>query len=122
MDRLGKILPDLTQSEIINVLKRLDEFGFGHFLVGRRGAASRFEWDVSLRSVGKAALGKGNVEPVSAEPDEEDEPETIRHEYRLRPDFTAQIELPADLTSREATRLTDFMKTLLCGLIATKIG
>jgi hypothetical protein len=63
--------------------------------------------------VGKAASGQGTVEAVSREPDEEDKAlQTIRHEYRLRPDFTAQIELPEDLTTREAARLADFLKTL----------
>jgi hypothetical protein len=63
--------------------------------------------------VGKAASGQGTLEAVSGEPDEEDRvAQTIRHEYRLRPDFTAEIELPEDLTTREALRLADFLKTL----------
>jgi hypothetical protein len=111
--RLEEILPDLTRGEIVDVFKKLAEFGCGSFLVGRRGAASRFVWDVSLRSVGKAAMGQGTVEAVSEETDEEDGPmPSIRHEFSLRPDFRVQIELPANLTAREAARLADFIRTL----------
>jgi len=115
VDRLCEILPDVSRSEIIDTLKKLDEFRFGRFLVGRRGAVSRFEWEVSLRSVGRAAMGEGTVEAVSSESEEDEEaqaPRAIRHEYRLRPDFAAQFELPEDLTAREANRLADFLKTL----------
>jgi len=111
--RLKEILPDVKRTEIVEVFKELAELGFGRFMVGRRGAASRFEWDVSLRSVGRAAMGKGTVEAASEElDDEETTPPIIRHEYRLRSDFTAQIELPANLTTREAARLADFLRTL----------
>ena len=115
VDRLQEILPDVARGEIIDVLKKLDDLKIGRFLVGRRGAVSRFEWDFSLRSVGKAAMGEGTVEPVAAEFDEGEEAQpsaVIRHEYRLRSDFAAHIELPADLTAREANRLADFVKTL----------
>ena len=113
VDRLEQIHPDVTRTEIIDILKKLDEFGLGHFLVGRRGAASRFEWDVTMQSVGKAALGEGVIEDVSGELDDEDAfPQTVHHEYRLRADFTAHIELPLDLSTREAVRLADFLKTL----------
>jgi hypothetical protein len=111
--RLEEILPDLSRGEIVDVFKKLAELGFGSFLVGRRGAASRFVWDVSLCSVGRAAMGQGTVKAVSEEPDEEERPTlTIRHEFSLRPDFKAQIELPVNLTAREAARLADFLRTL----------
>jgi hypothetical protein len=116
VDRLGEVFPDLARADIIDVLKKLDECGFGRFVVGRRGAASRFEWSVPLRSVGRAASGQGTVETEFGKPDEDDPaPHVIRHDYRLRPDFTAQVSLPEDLTAREAERLADFVRTLPFG-------
>ncbi len=113
--RVQEILPELDRSSIVEVFRKLAEIGFGHFVIGRRGAPSRFEWTVSLQSVGKAAMGHGEVEAVADNEIEEEEsssPQPVRHEYRLRPDFTARLELPADLTAREAIRLADFIRTL----------
>ncbi len=115
VDRLEQLLPNVSRAEIIDVFKRLDDLGFGQFLVGRRGAASRFVWTVSLISVGKAATGQGTVEAVVDDDDEArpaTPPRTIAHEYRLRPTFTVQISLPEDLSAREASRIADFIRTL----------
>jgi hypothetical protein len=113
VDRLEQILPDLARTEIIELFRKLDEFGFGQFLIGRRGAPSRFEWDVSLRSVGQAAAGQGTIVHTPQDLDDGVQPvHAIKHPYRLRADFIAQIELPADLTTREAERLAEFIKTL----------
>ncbi len=113
VDRLMKILPEITRADIIEVFKKLGELGFGQFVVGRRGASSRFERKVSLPSLGRAAAGHDSVIAIAEDSDDAgDEPITIHHEYRLRPTFTAQIELPADLTVKEAERLASFIRTL----------
>lgn len=113
VDRLEKLLPDITRADIIDVFKQLDELGFGRFVVGRRGASSRFEREVSLPSLGKAAAGLGAIVAIAEDSDDaEDEAITISHQYRLRPTFVAQIDLPADLTENEAERLAGFIRTL----------
>lgn len=115
VDRVQQLFPELSRGDIVEVFKKLGEFGVGRFLIGRRGSPTRFEWSSSLRSVGRAAQGQGGVVAVadaSEADDEADASRMIRHEYRLRADFTAQIELPSDLTGREAARLADFIRTL----------
>lgn len=112
VDRMMAILPDITRADIIDVFKKLEELGFGRFVVGRRGASSRFEREVSLISLGRAAAGQDAIIAVADDSDDADEAVTIRHEYRLRPNFSAQIELPADLTVKEAERLASFIRTL----------
>ncbi len=70
-------------------------------------------------SVAKAAKGEEQTiakldpgESVSSE-DECDVPAgTLRHAYRLRQDLMINLELPANLTTKEATRLAEFIKTL----------
>ncbi|SRR5579885_476930 len=113
VDRLERLLPDITRADIIDVFKKLDELGFGRFVVGRRGASSRFKPKVSLPSLGKAAAGLGAIAAVAEDSnDAEDEAITISHQYRLRPTFVARIDLPADLTEKEAERLASFIRTL----------
>jgi hypothetical protein len=112
VDRLEQIFPDLTRTEIIEFFRKLDEFGFGQFLIGRRGAQSRFEWNVPMRSVGKVAAGQGTIVHTDDSDEEDRQVPAIKHPYCLRADFIAQIELPLDLTTREAERLAEFIKTL----------
>jgi len=45
----------------IEIAKELEALGCGEFLVGRRGAKSRIVWEVSLKSIGRAATGKAGV-------------------------------------------------------------
>lgn len=113
VDRIEQVLPDITRADIIDVFRKLEELGFGRFVVGRRGASSRFEREVSLPSLGKAAAGQGTIVAAANDSDDADEElATIRHQYRLRPTFAAQIDLPADLTEKEAERLASFIRTL----------
>ena len=109
--------------ELISVLKHLGEFDCGTFYTGRKGHPSRFEWSVGLRSLGSAALG-GSGQIAYLESDDtlidDDgliliEPETsegIRHQYKLREDFTVAFRLPADISKREADRLSMFISSL----------
>lgn len=112
------------RSELIDALRHLERCGVGQFKVGRRGQPSRFEWDVDIGTVGRAAVGSRDEEhepriveraPIGSEggnttPQSSDQ--AIHHTYQLRPNFVVSIDLPANLTSREAGRISDFVKTL----------
>jgi hypothetical protein len=83
------------------------------------GHPSRFEWTVGLTDVGKAAAG--DVTEVQRLSDEEredasetadDGDDTVEHRYVLRPGFEVRINLPLDLSSVEAGRLAEFLRTL----------
>jgi len=111
-----------SRVDIVSLLKGLQEAGCGRFIVGRRGAASRFEWSVSLRSVGRAATsGSGEVSQIDLDADERDGDDdsmdeadnaSITHTFALRPEYRVKLRLPTDLTAREAKRLADFLRTL----------
>ena len=107
-----------NRGEVIDLFKRLAELDLGTFVHGRRGGHSRFKWAVRLTDVGKAYAGEiDEIEAVDEEDLEEEiysfsDDDTIEHEYTLRPDVRIALSLPADLTSREARRLADFINTL----------
>lgn len=123
-------LEDLIRSEggnpsrvdIVSLLKGLQEANCGRFIVGRRGSPSRFEWSVSLRSVGLAATsGSDEVNQMDEDADERDgddefaddcDETSITHTFVLRPEYRVKLTLPVDMTSREAKRLSDFLRTL----------
>lgn len=122
-ERLQKALAsediDITRTEIIDLFRALANAGCGVFLVGRKGHPTRFEWSVGLIDVGRVAQGE-SVEPTPLHesdnstlvvPDEQSEG-LLDHRFVLRPDFDVHLELPEDLSTAEANRLADFIRTL----------
>lgn len=116
--RLHQAGHEFSHKDVITFLKEIEKAGCGRFVIGRRGQPSRFEWDVQVISVAKAAKGEevavARLEPGMPEPQEDDDVPAgvLRHPYRLRQDLTVNLELPGDLTSQEALRLAEFIKTL----------
>jgi hypothetical protein len=104
----------ISRGELIEVFRNLEAAGCGTFVLGRRGRPSRFRWQVDLVSVGRAAAGEGKqIEDISDDAVEEETGEqTLTHLFQLRPDQQVSLELPRDLTPREASRLADFIRTL----------
>ena len=105
----------ISRWDVIKVFRELQECGCGNFLVGRRGATSRFEWDVEMVGVGQAAARETEqVEEVSLEEAEEEDGDNnlFEHTFRLRIDQSVTMELPKDLTSQEAARMARFIETL----------
>jgi hypothetical protein len=105
---------NISRGDLIAVFRKLEEFGCGSFVAGRKGYQSRFEWRVQMVALGQAAAGEiEHVEEVSEEDvGEEDTENLIKHTYRLRPDVTIGVELPTDFTRQEATRVARFIETL----------
>lgn len=48
----------VSRQDVISVMKSLDELKLGRFIVGRRGAESRFEFWTSRVQIGQAAMGQ----------------------------------------------------------------
>lgn len=48
----------VSRQDVISVMKSLDELKLGRFIVGRRGAESRFEFWTSRVQLGQAAMGQ----------------------------------------------------------------
>ena len=118
----------LPRRRAIGVLKALAESGCGTFVVGRHTKPSRLVWSVNAASAGQVACGLDDVFEVFdadlddldddfedaniiEESDFEDDGH-LGHIYRLRHDMTVEFRLPKDLSTTEAARLADFVKTL----------
>jgi len=112
----------INRSDVIWFFQELERLNCGKFRKSRtlKGGGynpARFEWRVELISVGRAAIGEAEtVSPTNPEhlstPEDDTTGVTIKHPYQLRPNLKITIELPADFSSREAQRVSDFVKTL----------
>lgn len=108
---------EFTRGDIVDLLQKLEEFGCGQFVIGRRGWPSRFVWSVGSLAASRLAGGEIQVvENVTSEEDTvekiEEIDELITHLFNLRPDLAVNVRLPADLTQKEAERLSLFMHSL----------
>lgn len=122
-----------SREDAIVVGKEMDRIGAGQFIVGRRGAETRVEWNFRLDSIGQVARGDHDeLIAISAEEEEEVEEKGhnevpgkprilddfpvpdgwLLHTFRLRPTELALIALPEDLTQTEADRMADFIRSL----------
>jgi len=124
VDRLQQALEaegkNISRREAVDFFKRLERLGCGKFLAGRRGRKSRFQWKVPSVSVGQAA--RGTTATIEAIPDATQAPDTepalaavclvLTHTFQLRPDYQVRIELPPDITNKEAARLAEFIRAL----------
>lgn len=104
----------ISRGDVIEVFKALENAGCGKFKIGRKGWESRFEWTAQMVSVGQAAAGEPvKVEEVTREESEGEEGEvSLRHTFRLRSDLPVSFDLPSDLTTAEADRLSQFIRSL----------
>jgi len=104
-----------TRSEVIGLFKKLEEAGLGDFIAGRKGNKSRFQWKVHASEIVKAWTGE--IEAIddsdgTGTDADADELDMVEHKYRLRQDLEIVLELPDDLTHREASRLAKWLETL----------
>ena len=118
----------LTRRQTISALRELEDLGCGHFKVGRKGHASRFEWSMDPNELARrlhegptpdVVEDDGDPEPAELEVapaieqhDRAPELEMIRHVHRLRLDLAIEVLLPKDLTPSEAAVLGDWIRDL----------
>lgn len=118
VERAQTILRDhgteASRGDIVDLYQRLEQLGCGKFIVGRKHKHSRFAWNVSISSVGKAAAGEQEIiKPIpDMAVDVEPDADMLQHTYHLRRGSSVTFDLPADLTAQEAERLASFIKTL----------
>ena len=121
---------EVPRRQAINLLRDLESLGYGAFKVGRKGHPSRFEWSIDPAELA-AALDAGG-EPDCDDDDEPSETLTVNHDelalaelprartterdiahqYVLRPDCRVSLNLPDNLTRREAEVLADWVRNL----------
>lgn len=72
--RIAKII-GADRTAAIALAKQLEDAGCGRYIVGRRGSISRFEWEFSCISLGRAMTGKAvelkKVDKYTAEGDQD---------------------------------------------------
>jgi hypothetical protein len=102
--------------DLVKELKAFEGRGFGRFIVGRRGKASRFEPSKAATAAapenGERAEASATTSYVEAESTEPVPMGQILHRFNLRPNFEVEIRLPDDLSEREAERLAAYIRTL----------
>lgn len=131
---------EIPRKQAINLLRDLEGLGYGSFKVGRKGHPSRFEWSIDPEEL-RAALdddereAESSSEPTSAH-DKPAPPRVsfmghpaaleasvptrsplqpsreIEHLYVLRPDYRVSLNLPDNLTRREAEALSEWVRIL----------
>lgn len=108
-DRTGR-----DYSEIVELFRSFERLGLGRFLVGRRGAETRFDWEYDVKSLARIAIGEANEpEEVADDATEDDEGEDmLEHAFNLRPNLTVTLSLPENFSGREAERLASWIKSL----------
>ncbi|WP_164006837.1 hypothetical protein [Pyxidicoccus trucidator] len=117
VDELLALLRTVGRGTVIDALRALDSIGLGDFVVGRRGQPSRFQWKFDAHSVTDAleaskfqgATSRQSGGSLSVQSKAQT---LLSHHFRLRPDLTVELQLPVDLSSTEAARLADFVRTL----------
>ncbi len=117
VDRILHILnqngEDVPRSQIIDAFRELEKLQCGTFVTGRKGWPSRFVWNIGLVEVGKVASGEEQqVRTTEVQSNAEEEAETLKHIFFLRPDMQVELSLPSDLTLREAKRLATFVESI----------
>lgn len=114
---------EINRTELIQFFKELQKTGAGRFVTGRKGNESRFQWNPPLFEVGKAAQkaakGQANFGQQNSSYSESlthssnlQDDSILEHQFILRRDFVVALRLPADITQSEATRLSEFLKTI----------
>lgn len=115
---------DVSYRDVRDFLQELARLHCGVYIIGRRGQPSRLEWTDKLVSLGQAAAGQRaeietlTEEEAAVETEEEPHangevmPDDMKLSYPLRRDRHVEIVVPKDITSTEAQRLGDFIKTL----------
>lgn len=100
--------------ETIALFRKLEELEHGKFIEGRKGHPSRFVWSSNPIEVGKAAQGETTpITPVSIDTGPDESFAEIRtYIFPLRSGMDAKLDVPTDMTAREAERLAAFLRTL----------
>lgn len=95
-------------NDFMSIFKKLEQAGFGKIILARRPTdPHRFSWNhFNVIEVGRSALGRN--EPKK-EPAERIRPGWISTAYPLR-NAVLKLELPADLTKKEAKELAEFIQ------------
>jgi hypothetical protein len=112
------------KKEALDFFKKLESFGCGKVLLGRRKLKTRIRWHpYGAIAVAKAFLkdldscletdsGPREEDVSSIQPSATIQCNLHQHRFLLRPDFEIAVGLPLDLTKDEANRLAEFIRSI----------
>jgi len=106
---------DLSREEVVEAFKELESVEVGRYLRGYQPRSeARFAWGaVPSRDIVAAARGeRAVVDERDDDAQEDDIRDMVEHVFQLRLDLSVTFELPTDLTSSEASRLSRFVSAL----------
>jgi hypothetical protein len=116
MARLKNDGVNVPKRDVIGAFRTLEECDCGQYVVGRHGWPSRFVWAVGSLGVCQTAQGiTTDIEPLPEANDEDEteaEIDSVTHVLRLREEFDVELQLPTDLTDKEASRIAAFVSAL----------
>lgn len=134
MKSLASATPDLSQNSsdvdelvrfgesrpsAVQFFQHLADLGAGRFISGRKGKKTRIEWaPCSASEIARAYLNQSSEdaeikrELASDQLTSSKEATLLEHRYQLRPNLVIPISLPSDLSTNEAQRLSDYIRTL----------
>lgn len=122
-DRKG-LSDTALKKEALEFFKKLESFGCGKVLLGRRKLKTRIRWQpYGAIAVAKAFLTDfDSCLEIDSRPGEEQVSSILRsatvqrdlhqHRFLLRPDLEIAVGLPLDLTKDEANRLAEFIRSI----------
>jgi hypothetical protein len=107
------------RADAISRLRSWERHGWGKVIVGRRGAETRFQVSSSLAQ----ALASGTSATIPPKPIAAGSPSgqqsvagakvsLVSHLFKLRPNIELRLNLPSDLTDREASRIARFVEAV----------
>ncbi len=105
IDNLSNTL-NIARGDAVALARALEETGCGQFIVGRRGQRSRFEWEYSCISLGRAAAGESADLEKAVDPVPEVDEEPQQSEVGIVPNQPSPAMKP--VTIPEAKQLLAF--------------
>lgn len=115
LEDASRAIPQASKTDLIAIFKELETLGVAEFRMGRRGFKTRLTWIARPLDVARAWKGELQdvaLDDVSEEEADVDSEDFVEHVYQLRRDLRISVELPPDLTEKEATKLAKWIETL----------
>jgi len=130
LDRIESELDGVARYDVVAALKELEKSGVGKFVVGRKGAKSRFVWDGDLQAASPERAAGRRTASTSAAPRVEEKgqpslsgvarapavtassPRTLEHAFYVRAGVLLKVQLPEDVTPQEIERVCQFLQAI----------
>lgn len=115
LDVVSRAVPRASKSDLLAIFKEMEDLGLAELRLGRRGFKTRLTWVASPVDVVRAWTGELQEVLLEDGSDVEEEVESadfVEHIYQLRRDLQIRLELPADLSEKEASKLARWLETL----------